>query len=195
MARASISLALVAAVLAGPPVTSGANPTSQGPSLPSYGTYAWPVAGPVIRPFELPSGPFGPGHRGMDIGVPVGTPIRASADGTVAFAGKVAGEHHVSVDHPDGVRTSYSYLSSVAVRRGDLVARGDVVGFTGAGHAGVEPAHLHFGARLAGQYIDPMLLLERRSLVGLIHLARIEDGESSGDPTVHRRESMEGQVG
>jgi murein DD-endopeptidase MepM/ murein hydrolase activator NlpD len=89
----------------------------------------------------------------------------------------VAGEHHVSVDHPDGVRTSYSYLSSVAVRRGDPVARGEVVGITGVGHAGVEPPHLHFGARLVGQYIDPMLLLERRSLVGLIHLAPIEDGQ------------------
>jgi hypothetical protein len=40
-----------------------------------------------------------------------------------------------------------------------------------------------------------MLLLERRSLVGLIHLARIENGEPQGDPTVHRREAMEGQVG
>ena len=177
MARASISLALLAAVLAGPPATSGADPTPPGPSLPSYGTYAWPVAGPVIRPFEQPSGPFGPGHRGMDIGAPVGTTARASSDGIVAFAGKVAGEHHVSVDHPDGVRTSYSYLSSVAVRRGDPVARGDVVGLTAAGHAGVEPAHLHFGARFAGQYIDPMLLLERRSLVGLIRLAPIEDGQ------------------
>jgi murein DD-endopeptidase MepM/ murein hydrolase activator NlpD len=136
----------------------------------------------VIRRFEPPAGPYGAGHRGIDIAAATGTEVRASADGIVAFAGKVAGELHVSVDHPDGVRTSYSYLSSVTVRRGDVVARGEVVGSTAAGHPGVAPTHLHFGARFAGQYIDPILLLERGSLVGLIHLAPIEEGRSPGVP-------------
>lgn len=118
----------------------------------------------------------------MDIGGASGTPVSAAADGVVAFAGRIAGELHVSIDHPDGVRTSYSYLSSVDVRPGDPIARGEVVGSTGPGHRGIEPYHLHFGARIGGQYIDPMLLLERGSLVGLIHLAPIEEGEPLAVP-------------
>jgi murein DD-endopeptidase MepM/ murein hydrolase activator NlpD len=180
--RVLISLALAASALAGPAALGYPDPTKSVVPAPSYGTYGWPVGGPVIRPFERPSGPFGPGHRGIDIGAPAGTPVRASSSGTVAFAGRVAGELHVSIDHPDGVRTGYSYLSSVEVRRGDLIARGEVFGSTASGHAGVEPSHLHFGARFAGGYIDPMLLLERRSLVGLIHLAPIEEGEASPVP-------------
>lgn len=171
-------LALAAGVLAAPAALGSPDAPSPSLPVPSYGTYGWPVGGPVIRGFDPPSGPFGPGHRGIDIGAGPGTPVRASSDGVVAFAGRVAGELHVSIDHPDGVRTSYSYLSSVAVRGGDAAARGDVIGTTAAGHPGVEPPHLHFGARFAGRYIDPMLLLERGSLVGLIHLAPIEGGDA-----------------
>src|SRR5437773_11008570 len=43
---------------------------------PGYGTYAWPVVGPVIRGFEPPPNPYGPGHRGIDIGAPLRHPDR-----------------------------------------------------------------------------------------------------------------------
>lgn len=138
---------------------------------PAYGTYGWPVDGPVIRTFELPEGPYGAGHRGIDIAAPPGTVVRAANDGVVAFAGLVAGARYVSVDHADGVRTTYSWLSTVSVQAGDPVRRGDPVGTSGVGHPGVDPAHLHFGALFAGTYLDPMLLLEQGSVVGLIRLA------------------------
>jgi murein DD-endopeptidase MepM/ murein hydrolase activator NlpD len=141
---------------------------------PEYGSYDWPVNGPVVRPFEPPAGPYGSGHRGIDIAVPVGTPIRAPADGVVAFAGVVAGERYVSVDHPDGVRTTFSWLSAIEVTGGAPIARGQVLGRTGQGHPGVEPPHLHLGARYAGSYLDPMLLLRRDGVVGLIRLAPLE---------------------
>jgi murein DD-endopeptidase MepM/ murein hydrolase activator NlpD len=143
---------------------------------PAYGSYSWPVRGEVVRPFDPPEGPFGAGHRGIDIAAPIGTPVRAAADGVVAFAGPVAGGLFVSVDHPDGVRTTYSWLEAVALRRGDMVRRGDVLGTTGAGHVGIDPPHLHFGALVGDVYIDPMLLLEPGSLVGLVRLAPLEDG-------------------
>jgi murein DD-endopeptidase MepM/ murein hydrolase activator NlpD len=93
----------------------------------------------------------------------------------VAFAGTVGGSLFVSVDHADGVRTTYSWLSSVAVSRGEGVLRGQIVGTTSGGHPGVEPPHLHFGARIGDTYIDPMTLLEPRSLVGLVHLAPLTE--------------------
>jgi murein DD-endopeptidase MepM/ murein hydrolase activator NlpD len=138
---------------------------------PAYGTYVWPVNGPVLRSFEPPAGPYAPGHRGIDIGAPLGTPIVAAGDGVVAFAGWVAGSLFVSIDHPDGVRTTYSWLSSIAVSKGQTVAGGAVIAATGHGHPEVPVPHLHFGARVGSVYIDPMLLLEGGSVVGLIHLA------------------------
>jgi murein DD-endopeptidase MepM/ murein hydrolase activator NlpD len=166
--------------------TARFSPAQSGPALapappgPAYGTYDWPVDGPVIRPFEPPESPYGAGHRGIDIAVPAGTAVRAAADGVVAFAGPVAGGRYVSIDHPDGVRTTYSWLSAISVRAGDPVGRGDSVGASGLGHPGVDPAHFHFGARYAGTYLDPMLLLRRGSLVGLVRLAPIEEEAPPG---------------
>jgi murein DD-endopeptidase MepM/ murein hydrolase activator NlpD len=140
-------------------------------ATPAFGTYAWPVQGPVIRPFEPPPGPYGAGHRGIDIAAPFGTHLRAAQEGVVAFAGWVAGDLFISIDHPDGVRTTYSWLSEILVRRGQRVARGDPIGRTGHGHPDVSQPHLHFGARIGDTYIDPMILLGAGSVAGLIHLA------------------------
>lgn len=138
---------------------------------PAWGTYRWPVHGEVIRPFEEPAGPYGAGHRGIDIAAPFGTPIRAPADGTVSFAGTVAGALFISIDHPGGIRTSYSWVSSIGVKKGQPVRAGAVIGATGQGHPGSDRTHLHFSARLDGTYIDPMLLLGGGNLDDLIHLA------------------------
>jgi murein DD-endopeptidase MepM/ murein hydrolase activator NlpD len=182
----SAGLTSVAVAEAMPRQSRSVTPSAHGsydtaPALaPAYGTYGWPVAGPVIRPFEPPESPFGSGHRGIDVGAAPGTPVRAAHHGVVAFAGPVAGALYVSIDHADGVRTTYSWMGEVGVRRGSTVARGQIIGSSGAGHPGVEPSHLHFGARFAGEYIDPMLLLERRSVVGLIRLAPLEEGGAEG---------------
>jgi murein DD-endopeptidase MepM/ murein hydrolase activator NlpD len=141
---------------------------------PAFGTYAWPVRGPVLRGFDPPDTPYGSGHRGIDIGTGLGTTVVAAQDGVVAFAGPVAGSLFVSIDHPDGVRTTYSWLSEVGVRSGDVVRKGDPIGRSGAGHPGTSSPHLHLGARIGSTYIDPLLLLERGSVVGLIHLAPLE---------------------
>jgi murein DD-endopeptidase MepM/ murein hydrolase activator NlpD len=141
---------------------------------PAYGTYSWPVRGQVTGEYDPPETPFGSGHRGIDIDAPLGTPVQAAEGGTVAFAGPVAGALFVSIDHPDGVRTTYSWLSEVRARAGDRVERGAIVGLTGSGHPGVDPPHLHLGARYGGEYIDPMLLLGGGSVVGLVRLAPLE---------------------
>jgi murein DD-endopeptidase MepM/ murein hydrolase activator NlpD len=128
----------------------------------------------VIRGFEAPGSPFGPGHRGIDIAVPFGTPVLAPAEGVVTFAGWVAGAQFVTIDHGDGIRTTSSWLSDVGVRRGDPVAGGEAVGRSGHGHGEVATPHLHFGVRIHGEYVDPMLLLGPLSVVGLIRLAPLE---------------------
>jgi murein DD-endopeptidase MepM/ murein hydrolase activator NlpD len=140
------------------------------------GSYAWPVRGSVIRPFEEPSSPYGSGHRGIDIAAAFGTDMVAAQDGVVSFAGWVAGALFISIDHADGVRTTYSWLSAVSVKKGEVVGRGQMIGSTGHGHPEVSIPHLHFGARIGTTYVDPMTLLEPGDVVGLIHLAALQDG-------------------
>lgn len=114
------------------------------------GVYRPPVDAPVVDPFREPSSPYGPGNRGLTYDLDPGTPVRASASGEVVFAGPVAGTLHVTVLHPDGLRTSYSFLDSIDVRRGRHVAGGEVVGRAGAG--------FHFGVRDGDTYLDPASL-------------------------------------
>jgi len=141
---------------------------------PGYGSYGWPVQGPVIRGFEPPEDPYGSGHRGIDIAAPFGSEMFSAQDGSVAFAGWINGSLFISIDHADGVRTTYSWLSAADVTKGEVVVRGQAIGRTGQGHPGGPTPHLHFGARVGKTYIDPMLLLERGSVVGLIHLAPLD---------------------
>lgn len=115
--------------------------------------YSAPVDGEVVDGWRPPATPFGAGNRGVDLAAEPGEPVRASADGEVVFAGRIGLDQHVVVLHPDGIRTSYSFLASVAVARGDPVVRGDVVGEAG------DDGSVHFGARAGDRYIDPGLLL------------------------------------
>ena len=106
-----------------------------------------PVDAPVADPFRAPEGPFGPGNRGIEYATAPGTPVRAIGTGVVAFAGPVAGRGVVSVDHPSGLRSTYTGLAAIAVAPGVPVAQGQVVGSTAG--------HLHLGLRDGRRYLDP----------------------------------------
>jgi murein DD-endopeptidase MepM/ murein hydrolase activator NlpD len=135
-------------------------------------TLGWPLRGPIVRGYEQPANPYASGHRGIDIGAPVGTQVKASADGVVHFAGKVAGSLFVSIDHDGGMQTTYSWVSEVDTRKGAQVHKGDVIALSGTGHPGSsEPTHLHFGVKLDGDYVDPMQYLGSVDVAELIHLA------------------------
>ncbi|MDP9071903.1 MAG: peptidoglycan DD-metalloendopeptidase family protein [Actinomycetota bacterium] len=114
-------------------------------------THVPPVDAPIVELFRPPASRFGPGNRGIDYATVPGTEVRSSAPGEVTFAGAVGGTFHVVVLHADGIRTSYSFLSSVSVGRGVRVVAGQVVGVSGPS--------LHFGARAGDTYLDPLLLL------------------------------------
>ena len=112
--------------------------------------YRPPVDAPVVDPFRPPASTYGPGNRGLTYDLAPATPVQASAPGEVVFAGPVAGTLAVTILHADGLRTSYSFLESVAVLRGQRVATGDIVGTGGLG--------FHFGVRDGSSYLDPASL-------------------------------------
>jgi murein DD-endopeptidase MepM/ murein hydrolase activator NlpD len=146
------------------PTPAGAVPA------PPAGMWAWPVTGPVTRGFDPPTSPFGAGHRGIDIAVPFGTTILAPESGTVSFAGRVGGELFVTLDHGGGLSSTYSWLSSAAVSKGDVVAVGQPIGATGRGHPGSAVPHLHLGVRLDVEYQDPLAYLASLGVQDLIRL-------------------------
>lgn len=131
----------------------------------AIGTYLWPAAGPVVATWEASANPYGPGHRGVDLAVAVGDPVAAMAGGVVGFAGVVVGRAWVSIDHPDGLRTTVGPLAVVAVSAGDPVRQGQVVGTAAAtAHADarvLRTGRLHVSARVAGTYVDPVPLVGR----------------------------------
>ena len=112
--------------------------------------YRPPVDSPVHDPFRAPDTPYGPGHRGVEYDTAPGTPVAAVTQGTVVFAGEVAGVLWVSVRHPDGVRTTYGPMAALAVGVGQSVTTGAVVGTTSG--------RLLLTARLDGNYFDPAQL-------------------------------------
>jgi hypothetical protein len=151
-------------------------------AAPGPGAWLRPVTGALVRPFVEPKSRYGAGHRGADLVAPSGTPVHAASAGEVTFAGNVGGSLHVVVAHTGGLRTSYSFLATIGVRRGQRVARGLVVGTAGGGsgeHAGV----LHFGLRVGERYVDPMALFAPADLTKLIRLAPADGPDQRGfDP-------------
>lgn len=137
------------ALLAGSLVVAAAPPV--GAEAPEPVVYRPPVDGPVVDGYRPPESPYGPGNRGLDYATVPGEAVGAAADGEVVFAGRIGPSGHVVVLHADGIRTSYSFLDSVGVARGQRVVGGQAVGTSG-------PV-LHFGARAGEDYIDPGLLL------------------------------------
>jgi murein DD-endopeptidase MepM/ murein hydrolase activator NlpD len=134
-----------------------------------------PIHGPITRHFEQPPTPYSAGHRGIDFGAPVGTTVVAAAAGTVAFAGAVGGSLFVSIDHPGGLRTTYSFLGAVLVKKGQVVSQGQVVARSGPGATGEKP-NLHFGLRSGADYLDPepyLLASIRRNIWRVIWLSPI----------------------
>lgn len=147
-------------------------PEGWSPAAARVVRYQAPVVGEVIRPFTAPGSLFGPGHRGVDLDASPGDRVTAAGNGTVSHAGPVAGTTWVAIAHDDGVVTSYGPLTDVLVARGQRLTRGAVVGRLASGGHGVGSSDrgLHWGARRAGWYVDPLTLLDegipRPSLVG-----------------------------
>jgi hypothetical protein len=143
--RGSVVLLLVVLVVVPPTTAAIADAGAAGVDTVDYRP---PVDGPIIEPFGHPEHPYAPGKRGVGYRTEAGEPVLAAADGTVLFAGAVAGSLHVTVGHADGLRTSYSFLAEVGVAAGRSIRQGEAVG-TSVGF-------VHFGVRRADEtYLDP----------------------------------------
>lgn len=121
-------------------------------ATPSAAGFIWPANGVVSSPF----GPrWGRMHEGLDIAAPAGRPIRAAKAGTVITAGPESGYGNlVVIDHGNGETTRYGHMSAFEVKKGDVVAIGQLVGRVGStGHS--TGNHLHFEIRINGVAMDP----------------------------------------
>jgi murein DD-endopeptidase MepM/ murein hydrolase activator NlpD len=93
-------------------------PPTAGPDPPRVPALWMPAQGPVVRGFYARAGPYGPGHRGIDIAAPPGAIARAPAAGKVVFAGPVAGTTWVSLLVAPGVRVTLGPCSAHPRRSG-----------------------------------------------------------------------------
>ena len=94
-------------------------------------------------------------HKGVDIVAPIGTPVRAAADGLVTAAGRMAGYGSmIHLAHGYGLGTRYGHLSKIVVTPGQRVKRGDLIGYVGSTGRSTGP-HLHYEVFRAGTQVDP----------------------------------------
>jgi len=138
------------------------------PTLPEAKSVAAPAA---VQPVRLPrlSSRFGSRrdpfdgrsrfHAGIDIPGTAGSPVFASAAGTVIFAGSAGGYGRmVEIDHGNGMRTRYGHLARLLVTPGARVAQGEIVGRMGSTGRSTG-THLHFEVRQDGGAVDPLARL------------------------------------
>ncbi|GAA2013330.1 hypothetical protein GCM10009739_27460 [Microbacterium ulmi] len=121
--------------------------------------WVWPLERfRLTAPYEQPAHRYAAGHRGIDLApTEAAADLLAPADGIIAFSGRVAGRGILTIDHGDGLVTTLEPVDS-ALEPGAIVRRGQTVGTIAAGgHAA--PGDVHFGVRLDGEYVNPLLLL------------------------------------
>lgn len=136
-------------------VSSVVNPTAETPNI-------WPVAGPISSYYGYRTSPGGIGstfHEGVDIAGDYGTPISATAAGTITQAGWVGGYGYlVEVKHADGIVTRYGHNSAVLVYEGQHVDQGSMIALMGSTGNSTGP-HCHYEVRIHGEAVDPMYFL------------------------------------
>ncbi|MEA3337313.1 MAG: M23 family metallopeptidase [Chloroflexota bacterium] len=130
-------------------------PASQGPLAPWRAQdFVWPAYGRLTQVFWLPA------HPAIDIGSPLGTPVRAADAGRVVVTvwSSEGYGNHVVISHPDGYRTLYAHLDSINISVGENVARAELIGTVGSTGRSTGP-HLHFEVSFSGRRYNPMLYL------------------------------------
>jgi murein DD-endopeptidase MepM/ murein hydrolase activator NlpD len=126
--------------------------------------FAWPVRGRITSNYGFRVSPFtGQGrqfHLGIDIAVPMGTPIKAAMSGRVAIAGydRTYG-NYVVISHHSGYRTLYGHMSVIRTKPGAYVETGERIGDAGSTGLSTGP-HLHFTVYKDGRTVNPRPLIK-----------------------------------
>jgi murein DD-endopeptidase MepM/ murein hydrolase activator NlpD len=124
-----------------------------------------PVEGKIIEKYgvkRMMGKEFLWSHKGVDLKVPEGTPVRAGNSGEVILAKEDFYVHGktVVIDHGQGITTIYLHLKSIDVKEGDKVTKGQIIGRVGETGLATGP-HLHWGLYVHGVPVDPLLWLEK----------------------------------
>ncbi|HTU01970.1 MAG TPA: M23 family metallopeptidase [Candidatus Sulfotelmatobacter sp.] len=118
-----------------------------------------PVQGLVTAGFGYRRSPFTGNrevHEGIDIAAPYGTPVVATADGVVSFAGPLASYGHVVfINHGHGFATFYAHNSRYAVKEGQAVRRGQIISYVGNSGRTTGP-HVHYEVHVNGAIVNPL---------------------------------------
>ena len=143
-----------------PVIMAALRPSGPGQPAPAAPTL-WPLDEPgYVTQGEVGAGANAESHPGIDIAVPIGSLVRASAAGTVLDAG-VDSEYgdFVLIQHAQEYQTMYGHLSRILTRDGATVGPGEVIGLSGNTGRSSAP-HLHFEIRLRGTAIDPLTMVK-----------------------------------
>ena len=123
----------------------------------------WPMSGRLTSPFGTRKNPTGRGtefHTGIDIANRTGTSVVAAGNGVVTFAGYKSGwGRMVLISHGYGYVSQYTHNSTLLVKEGQKVTKGDLIAKCGTSGRVTGP-HLHFGIQLNGEWIDPQTVLK-----------------------------------
>ena len=151
MAESSHSVRVAEPVAETPAAQDSTKTAEPAGNLPGF---RWPVRGRVIAAFGPK--PNGLQNDGINLAVPEGTPIKASEDGVVAYAGnELKGYGNlVLVRHSNGFVTAYANASDILVKRGETVKRGQVIAHSGQ-TGNVTSPQLHFEIRKGATPVDP----------------------------------------
>jgi len=96
------------------------------------------------------------GHKGIDLAMPTGTPIYATADGVISKAEWFSSYGlYISIEHGGKIQTRYGHLSRLNVASGQSVKKGDLIGYVGSTGRSTGP-HLHYEVRIAGVAVNPV---------------------------------------
>lgn len=163
LAIPTVAAARVVNQTAPKPAPSPSISTEPSKELPDTAAPAlkWPIRGKIRRPFLAPKG-NDTGHEGIDILSPEGTTVRSAAAGKVIFAGQGPDDHGLTVIvwHSGRWTTTYSFLSKITVKEGDMVRNGERVGLVGETGLATEP-QLHFEVRRNKIAQDPVRYLPK----------------------------------
>lgn len=136
-------------------------PLAVGSTSSSYGMRTHPVLGGARA------------HKGIDLAAPTGTPVYATADGTVGRADWFSSYGlYVALEHGNALETRYAHMSRLAVAAGQRVRKGDIIGYVGSTGRSTGP-HLHYEVRVGGEAVNPIpYMAETRASGGSVLAAK-----------------------